>query len=419
MIIKLYNILLWMMYPIVRMYVAYRSKIGKEDRTRLHERFGKYKIARPEGVVYWIHAASVGESLSAITFINRMKSITSKKCTFLLTTGTVTSANNIEKHISDGIIHQFIPIDYSIYVDRFFKHWKPDYGFIIESELWPNLITRNTTKSLFLLNARLSQRSFRRWMYCGYFIKTLLSRFRLILTQTEQDTKRFQTFVDENNVVLYTGNLKYSSPPLAIDSVLLDLLKGVVKKYVFVAASTHSGEEEVIIDAYSQIIRSIGNDVTLIIVPRHPIRAQSIVDLIHSKGYTSVLRTQLTDKCVGIDTVCVDTFGELGTVFSIADFVFIGGSLVKNGGHNIFEPIQLGKPVMFGPHMFNFEEMKHMSVNCGIGFQVNCARDISDVFCRFIKNGEMQTNVLRSITDFQKFDPVEDIILKIQEIIDR
>ncbi len=406
------------MYPIVHMYVAHRSKIGKEDRTRLHERFGKYKIARPEGVVYWIHAASVGESLSAITFINRMKSITSKKCTFLLTTGTVTSAKNIEKYISDGIIHQFIPIDYSIYVDRFFKHWKPDYGFIIESELWPNLITRNTTKSLFLLNARLSQRSFRRWMYCMYFIKTLLSRFRLIMTQTEQDTKRFQTFVDKNNVVLYTGNLKYSSPPLAVDSVLLDLLKCVVKKYVFVAASTHSGEEEVIIDAYSQIIRSIGNEVTLIIVPRHPIRTQSIVDLIHSKGYTSALRTQLTGKCVGIDTVCVDTFGELGTVFYMADFVFIGGSLVKNGGHNIFEPIQLCKPVMFGPYMFNFEEMKHMSVNCGIGFQVNSARDISDVFCRFVKNSEIQTSVFRSITDFQKFDPVEDIILKIQEIID-
>lgn len=402
--IRCYRILWCVLYPFVYAFMLYRKKVGKEDIHRFAERFGLPSRLRPTGKLFWVHAASVGEALSAITLIQRLKDVVD--CCFLLTTGTVSSANIIATRNIPGVIHQYIPIDYKPFVDSFFKHWKPDCGIIIESELWPNLIEQCTSSRLFLVNARLSNRSFKKWRHFGGFIRAMLQKFSLIMTQTAEDSQRYKHFADN---VVYTGNLKYSTLPLVVNQELLDKLKCWRRKYVFVAASTHEGEDLQVINAYSEIVSQLGKEsVSLIIIPRHPERSMRICDLVKSRGYNVVLRSKFDNDST--DVMCVDTFGEMGTFYKIATFSFVGGSLVRVGGHNIFEPVQSGCPTMFGPYMFNFTEMSEFLKQSEVAYLTENAYDIAALFCRFVTSTEFHKHVLDKLHDFHNLDPAKNII---------
>ena len=264
---------------------------------------------------------------------------------------------------------------------------------------------------MFLVNGRLSDRSFKKWKYFSGFIKSMLKKFSKIMAQTKEDANRFSHF--SKTKVIYTGNIKYSTPALKVDNELLDKLKTITKKYVLVAASTHEGEDHIILDAYQEICKKIGqNYISLIIIPRHPIRALKIYELA-SQNYKVCIRSKLSDSIN--DVICVDSFGEMGTFFSIADFVFIGGSLVRVGGHNIFEPILFQKPVMYGPHMFNFREMKDLLEQSNVGFQVMNASDIAELFCKYISNEKFHNKTLTHLTKLKQEDPMKNVISCLHE----
>ena len=411
MYIQVYRVLWCALYPFIYMFMLHRKRINKEDKDRFSERFGTPSCSRPTGKLYWIHAASVGEALSTITLIERLKTIVDAH--FLLTTGTVSSAKLIISKGIPNIIHQYIPIDYKPFVDNFFQHWKPDCAIFVESELWPNLIDSCTAPQMFLVNARLSDESFVKWKIFRGLIQKLLRKFSLIMAQTQKDADYYRYFVDN---VTYTGNLKYSTPPLPINQDLLSVLQGWKRKFVFVAASTHEGEDLAVINAYTDIEKRLGKDnVSLVIIPRHPDRSPRICDLIESKGYTVVLRSELpelsgTVKKASSDAICVDTFGEMGTFFKIATFCFVGGSLVRVGGHNIFEPVQAGCPTMFGPYMFNFTEMAEFLQEAEVAYRVKNVTDMVELFCRFVDERKFHEHILQKLRQLCSIDPARNIV---------
>lgn len=405
MILKLYGILWIVLLPFIKLFMKCRVYIGKEDRIRVGEKFGVPGVLRPNGKVIWIHAASVGESLSAVTFIKYFQKNVSNDFTFLLTTGTLSSSKIIANKKLNKCIHQFAPLDYCEYVEKFLEHWKPSYAFLVESELWPTIIT-SVKCPLFLINARLTDRSFKRWKLVHNALSELLNKFTKIYAQSENDKDKLASFSPAN--ILCTGNIKYSSEKLRINDELLSFFSKDAHRPSLVAASTHQGEENELLQAI-RLIKNKYNDAILYLIPRHPQRAGDVCKLIEKFGYKYVLRSKidfqkLPNDC---DVVCVDSFGELGTFFELADLVFLGGSLVDIGGHNICEPISSKRPVAFGKYMYNFEEMKKHFIEYGVAFETRTPEEISELFFKIINDKKYREQIKANFEKLANKNPVE------------
>lgn len=343
--------------PALSMFLSHRQSKGKEDPLRLRERKGFASKMRPKGKLVWMHGASVGESLSMLPLITAITTAAQEEITILVTTGTVTSARLMEKRLPDNCIHQFIPLDCPKWVDRFMAHWYPDVVLWFESDIWPNLIHaigRDDIPGAFI-NARMSEKSYRRWKKSGSMITELLSHFDAAFTQTPQETQWFKELgIPETD---YLGNLKYASKPLPVDDANLEKMREQVgDRYTFVFASTHDDEEAQAARMYSDIRDQI-DDFLMIIVPRHPKRADDIRAAIATVSDTLTVSQRsrhepVTDQT---DLYIADTMGEMGLFYRLADVTAIGGSFVQFGGHNPIEPAQLKRPVYYGPGMFNFQ----------------------------------------------------------------
>lgn len=405
MILKLYRFLWGSLLPFIKLFMKGRVYIGKEDKIRVGEKFGIAGVSRPNGRVIWIHAASVGESLSAVTFIKYFQKNVSDDFTFLLTTGTVSSAKIICDKKLNKCIHQFVPLDYCKYIERFLEHWKPSYVFFVESEIWPTIIT-SVKCPLFLINARLTDRSFKRWNLARKTFSELLNKFTRIYAQSENDRNKLESFSLTN--VLCTGNIKYSSEKLHIDDELLSIFLSKEHRPSFVAASTHPNEESLVLQSF-KLIKDKFDSAILYLVPRHPQRACEVCKLIEKFGYKYVLRSKIDFQKLPSDcnVVCVDSFGELGTFFELADLVFLGGSLVDIGGHNICEPIASKRPVAFGRYMYNFEEMKTYFMKLGVAFETKTPQEISDLFIAITEDKNKVAKIKERFELIAKKNPVE------------
>src|SRR5882672_4848001 len=340
--------------PLARIVLARRLARGKEHPQRLPERRGEARIARPAGPLIWAHGASVGEMLAVIPLVEGLRA---RNFNVLVTSGTVTSARLAERRLPPGAIHQFIPLDAPRYTGRFLEHWQPNLALLAESDLWPNLIMACTEKSipLILVNGRLSERSFTRWRYLPNTIGALLGRFDLCLTQSEPDAERYSELGAPR--VSMTGNLKLDVPAPPVDAGKLSAMRAVVRQRPMIAAaSTHPGEEAVIIDAVRRLRQSFPGLLT-IIAPRHPERGAGVVEIATAAGLNAISRSRglLPDR--GTDVYVADTMGELGLIYRLAPIVFMGGSLVRHGGQNPIEAAKLGAAILHGPHMWNFTEI--------------------------------------------------------------
>ncbi|MEP9352359.1 3-deoxy-D-manno-octulosonic acid transferase [Xanthobacter sp. KR7-65] len=332
-------------------WLSYRVRKGKEDPARLAERRGYASADRPRGPLVWVHGASVGEVISVLPLIERLSARGFK---VLLTSGTLTSSRVAERRAPPGVIHQFVPLDARGFVGRFLDHWAPDLVLLAESELWPNVLAELGRRGtpVVLVNGRLSERSARRWARLPRSARALLSRVDLCLAQSEEDAARFRGLGTPRVVVC--GNLKFDVPPPAADSVELQRLsKAVGRRPVLLAASTHDGEEDLMIEAHEILISKIP-DLLTILVPRHPDRGADVAALAQSADFSSRQRSlgQLPDA--ETDIYVADTIGELGLFYRLAPVVFMGGSLVEHGGQNPIEPSKLGAVVLHGPHVWNF-----------------------------------------------------------------
>ncbi len=342
--------------PLVRLYLRRRVARGKEDPSRLPERRGIASAPRPDGPLVWVHAASVGEAQSVLSLVGRLLDMRGD-VTVLVTSGTVTSASLMGRRLPGRALHQYAPVDLTGWVRRFLAHWRPQLALFVESELWPNLICETAARGcpMVLVNGRMSARSFARWMRVPAAASALLGRFALCLGQTAQDRDRFAALGAPR--VDYVGNLKYSAAPLPADAAELAQLQSVLAgRPLWLAASTHPGEEELAAAAHERLAETLPRVLT-IIVPRHPSRGDEIEAMLTARGLSVCRRS--TGSLPGPDSrvYLADTLGELGLFYRLADIAFIGGSTGTLGGHNPLEAAQLSCAVLYGPDMTNFRNV--------------------------------------------------------------
>jgi 3-deoxy-D-manno-octulosonic-acid transferase len=362
MILRVYQKLSTAIVPLAPALINRRLKQGKEDPARIGERRGVSLGVRPPGPLVWIHGASVGEVLAAAALIEKLRALNIR---ILLTSGTVTSAAIVAKRFPADIIHQYVPYDSPRYVARFLDHWRPSLALFIESDLWPNLILSSAARRLpmVLINGRMSHRSFPRWRRINTTISALLGRFDVCLAQSQVDADRFAALGSRN--VITTGNLKLDVPAPPADAGKLERLMSVTRgRPIIVAASTHPGEEEMLV-ATHRALASFFPSLLSVIVPRHPDRGEAIAREIAASGLQVGLRSREQLPTATTDIYVADTMGELGLFYRLSPIVFMGGSLVPHGGQNPIEAIKLGASIVHGPHVFNFTDVYEALDNAG------------------------------------------------------
>ncbi len=340
--------------PLISLLARRRIKQGKEDPARVTERRGIAGKPRPKGPLVWIHGASVGEVLAAGALIERLRS---RGFHVLVTSGTVTSAAIAARRFPPEVLHQYLPYDAPKFVARFLDHWQPSLALFVESDLWPNIILACSARRLpmVLINGRMSPRSFPRWRRAAQTIAALLGRFDICLAQSQLDAERFAALGAES--VRVTGNLKWDVAAPPADNARLERLLALTRgRKVVAAASTHPGEEEILLAAHKRLTAYFPGLLT-VIVPRHPQRGEAIARLAAQSGLQVALRSheELPGARVGI--YVADTMGELGLFYRLAPIVFMGGSLVPHGGQNPIEAAKLGAAIVHGPHTFNFTDV--------------------------------------------------------------
>ena len=327
---------------------------------RAHEKLGHATEPRTgSGPLVWFHAASVGESMSVLALITAMGRMV-PRAQFLLTSGTVTSAKMVSAHLPPNTVHQFAPLDAAGPVDRFLRHWRPNAAVFVESELWPQMLrrTRAQNAKMVLVNARLSQSSRDAWQKRPKTAAYVLDVFDLILTQNDEMAQAMVDMHAPSDRVARGINLKSLAAPLSTDASVLAPIRTALKgRPVWVAASTHKGEEEIILRVHQELLKT-HPDVLLLLAPRHPDRGAEVARLIRRAGLSLAVRSEgqlPNDEQVYM----ADTLGELGNWYALSKVIFLGGSLKPVGGHNPYEVALAGAGVLSGPEVFNFSETYH------------------------------------------------------------
>ena len=359
-VLRLYRLFAFLAAPLLRFRLRQRAAAGREEQSRIDERFGHASVHRPKGHLVWVHAASVGETNSVLPLIDDLLE-THPKSHVLLTTGTVTSAEivaayqNRQTAMRHRLTHQYAPLDRTAWVNRFLSHWHPQAAFFVESEIWPNMIMACARRGLrpVMINGRMSPRSYKRWQRFSGAAQFLLGKFALLTAQDEISASRLARLgIDK---VATPGNLKLDAPPLQVDADKLEALKEqLAGRAVWLAASTHPGEEEQILEAHRMIGETVSKLITLI-VPRHPERGDKIAEILRRAEMPLAQRSKGELPNAPCEIYLMDTLGEMGLAYRLADIAFIGGTLVPHGGQNPFEAAQLDCAILHGPHIANFE----------------------------------------------------------------
>jgi len=341
------------LYPFLRPALLYRVRKGKEDRARLNERLGHAAVARPDGPLVWIHAASVGETLAVAPLIEMVRGY---GISILLTTGTVTSARLAAERFGDRVIHQYVPVDTTPSVRNFLDHWRPDLAVNVETEVWPVTIAELNRRRVahIIVNGRISDRSFDRWMMRRGLARSLFSRFACILTQTDLDAERFSDLGALN--VSVSGNIKVDreAPPADPREVGL-LQESIGSRPVWAAISTFEGEEQAAAEVHLSLKARFNRPLT-IIVPRHPNRAEAIALQLQEQGLKVARRSCGDPLEPDTDILLGDTMGDMGLYLRLTRIAFVGRSLTARGGQNPLEPAMLGAAVLTGRNVDNFRE---------------------------------------------------------------
>ena len=354
--ISLYRKATYLFYPLIAAYLAVRKARGKEDLTRFGERMGYASKPRPEGKLVWLHGASVGETLSALPLIKKIQELY-PSVHILVTSGTVTSAQLMEKRLSGTAFHQYVPIDCMPQVTRFIDHWKPDLALWLESEFWPNILSVVSDRNvpLMLINGRVSDKSLERWKKLPRLSWELQGLFVKSFGQTPEDAQRLLTIGARNPDCV--GNIKFAADPLPVDE---DELKRMKKQIGFrtcwTAGSTHAGEDEIVASVHKEIKEKIP-DILTIVAPRHPNRADEVEAVFKKAGLIVARRSRKEGITKETDVYLADTIGEMGLFYRLGDVAFVGGSMIPFGGQNVIEPARLGKAAVCGQYMMNFREV--------------------------------------------------------------
>jgi 3-deoxy-D-manno-octulosonic-acid transferase len=369
--------------PAASALLSYRLTQGKEDYGRIGERRGFPARERPRGPLIWLHGASVGESLSLLPLIERL---TQSGSAALVTTGTVTSAELMARRLPPGAFHQFAPLDAPAFMRRFFAHWRPDLGLVAESEIWPNMIVEAERAGvpLTMVNARMSERSYSRWLKAPKFIRALLGSFDQSLAQSQGDAERLAGL--GARAVQVIGNLKYDAPAPPADRQELAALAGLCSgRPIWIAASTHEGEETIAALAHKRLAQRFPRVLTLV-APRHPGRGADIAEELRAAGFEVALRSRGEQPGPKVEIYICDTMGELGLFYRLAGVVFVGKSLAGRGGQNPIEPAKLASAILHGPEVGNFQDVYAGLDGAGGALLVADAEDLASRLARLFSD---------------------------------
>jgi len=355
-LIKGYDVATRALGPLTPLILRRREKQGKEDPARKHERHGKAELARPDGQLFWLHGASVGECMMLQPVISRLLR-DRPDAHILVTSGTLTSAEILEKHLPERAFHQFAPLDYPKAIDRFLDHWKPDLAIWAESEIWPNMIRRTKSRGvpMALLNARFSEKSLEGWSKRKKSAQSLIGAFDLILAADTQTANGLTWLLGKE--IDAAGNLKDAATALPVESTELKTLKSQTsRRAIWCAASTHKGEDGLILEAHKKVLERFKSSL-LILAPRHPERREEITALLTEHGLSFVTRTSGAEISRDTQVYLFDTIGEMGLAYRLSALTFVCGSLVDGlSGHNPLEPARLDNAVLTGQHISSFAD---------------------------------------------------------------
>ncbi|MEO0980150.1 MAG: 3-deoxy-D-manno-octulosonic acid transferase [Pseudomonadota bacterium] len=349
-LLRLYRAAAQGVSPLFHVLFALRSRSQKEIPARKAERFGPGARPRPEGTLIWIHAASVGETMSVLPLI---AALTGDGHNVLLTTVTVTASELADKRLPDGAFHQFVPYDAPEPFRKFLDHWSPDLVVVVESEIWPCLFDDMKGRDIpfVLLNGRLSDSSRRNWSRIPETSRYVFGCLDAVLAQSRADADRFVAMGCKN--VEVPGNLKFDAAEPVADETALALLKSQTGgRSIWLAALTHPGEDEIVFEAYERLRRDFP-DLLLVLVPRHPARAPEIAQAAGERGFALVARSSGEPIGPKTDVFLGDTLGEMGLFYRLAPVTFLGGSFVDVGGHNPVEAALAGSALITGPKVAN------------------------------------------------------------------
>lgn len=360
------------------MRLLWRSRHNKGYRYRWKERFGYIDRSPTDSI--WLHAVSVGETLAAIPLIKEIKQ-RYPKYNIIVTTTTPTGSALVLKHLKDSVMHTYLPYDLPSSINRFLRRSRARFCIILETELWPNMIRSCVAQRipLMLANARLSERSMRRYRIIGRIMASMLRSLNMVAAQGILDGERMLKLGLDPTCLMIAGNIKFD-----IDIPKDAALRGkqtrsawdTTDRPTLIAASTHETEEDILLEAFA-IIRNDLPDSLLLIAPRHPDRFEKIKRLCIDKGYNIVQRSRQQKPTADTDIVLVDTIGDVRTLYSACDIAFVGGSLVPIGGHNLIEPAILGLPILTGPHLHNFTDTSRLLQDAGAAQVVTDAKSLA------------------------------------------
>ncbi|KIK88726.1 lipid IV(A) 3-deoxy-D-manno-octulosonic acid transferase [Pseudomonas sp. W15Feb9B] len=377
----LYTALFYLGLPLVAIRLWLRSRKAPAYAKRIGERFSYgMPSLRPGGI--WVHAVSVGESIAAAPMIRALLQ-RYPQLPITVTCMTPTGSERIQALFASEprIQHCYLPYDLPCAAARFLDHAKPKLAVIMETELWPNHIHQCAKRGIpvALANGRLSERSARGYGRFSKLTAPMLAEMSFFAVQTEAEAQRFRDLGARPQTVEVTGSIKFD---LTIDPQLLQRaheLRGqwhALERPVWIAASTHEGEDEVVLDAHRRLLANYPNAL-LILVPRHPERFNSVFELCQREGFATVRRSTGANVEADTSVLLGDTMGELLFLYALADSAFVGGSLVPNGGHNLLEPAALAKPVISGPHLFNFLDIAAQLREAGALAEVDDAEGLA------------------------------------------
>ena len=355
-------------------WLAWRVRQGKEDAGRLGERRGVASHPRRVGRLAWFHAASVGEALSILPLV---EAVGSQGWQVLVTTGTVTSAQLMQARLPSAALHQYVPLDRLAWVRRFLDHWRPDLVLWTESELWPNSLSEIAARGIpaVLINARMSDASYKRWRLWPGFAERILAAFAQVIAQSDEDQKRFAALGARQ--VVGAGNLKLAAAPLPANEAALAALRAKVgKRPRWLASSIHPGEDTIAGQVHHGV-KAHHPGLLTIIVPRHPPKAGAMAAGLRAAGLKVSLRSADDALTADTDVYIADTMGELGLFYRLCDLAFIGKSLAVGGGQNPAEAAQLGCALLLGPDMSNFRDTAADFIAQRAAVQVNNAAALS------------------------------------------
>jgi len=374
---QIYTILLYLSLPLVLIRLFWRSIRSPGYRQRWAERFGRFDAPAVDGGI-WIHAVSVGEVQAAEPLIRRLLS-RHPKLPLVITTTTPTGSERVRKLFPESLTHVYFPYDVPLAINGFLQRVRPRLLVMIETEVWPNLLAlcKESGIPTILANGRMSESSARGYARLGSFSRETFSRISVVAAQTQADADRFVDLGVAPASVQITGSIKFDIrlPASLLEQVAV-VRRGWGDRPVWLAASTHEGEDELVLAAHKRVL-SEHPDSLLVLVPRHPERFERVASLCRREGFKLARRSVDGQAAQHISVFLGDTMGELTLFIGAADVAFVGGSLVPQGGHNILEPAALGVPILFGPHMFNFSLISQMMLEAGAGVQVESAAELA------------------------------------------